>query len=92
MRSHNADLVFTDRAVKEIARVALERGTGARGLRSVVEGVLEGVLFEVEAGIRYIVSDKTVMGGEAVRQRIMQQMRAPLSAHLWLRQRRTFTG
>jgi ATP-dependent protease Clp ATPase subunit len=27
-----------------IARIALERGTGARGLRSVVEEVLEGVV------------------------------------------------
>ena len=50
VRFHGADLVFTDAAVKEIAKIALERGTGARGLRSVVEEVLEGVLFDVEAG------------------------------------------
>ena len=50
VRFHGADLVFTDAAVKEIARIALERGTGARGLRSVIEEVLEGVLFEAEAG------------------------------------------
>ena len=42
VRFHGADLVFTDAAVREIARIALERGTGARGLRSVVEEVLEG--------------------------------------------------
>ncbi len=60
VRFHGADLVFTDAAVKEIARIALERGTGARGLRSVVEEVLEGVLFEVEAGVRFVISDKTV--------------------------------
>jgi len=74
-------LLFTDAAIKEIARIALERGTGARGLRSVVEEVLEGVLFEVEAGVRYLVTDKTVRGGEAVKQS-MTQTRAPLSAHL----------
>ena len=28
VRFHNADLVFTDSAVKEIAKIALERGTG----------------------------------------------------------------
>jgi ATP-dependent Clp protease ATP-binding subunit ClpX len=39
---HGADLTFTDAAVKEIARIALERGTGARALSSVVEAVLEG--------------------------------------------------
>jgi ATP-dependent Clp protease ATP-binding subunit ClpX len=31
VRFHRADLVFTDGAVKEIAKIALERGTGARG-------------------------------------------------------------
>ena len=69
------------RRFKEIARIALERGTGARGLRSVVEEVLEGVLFDVEAGVRYVITDKTVRGGEAVKQS-MSQTRAPLSVHL----------
>ena len=40
VRFHGADLVFTDAAVKEIARIALDRGTGARGLRSVGRGGL----------------------------------------------------
>jgi len=84
VRFHGADLVFTDTAIKEIARIALERGTGARGLRSVVEEVLEGVLFEVEAGVRYVISEKTVRGGEAVKQS-MTQPRAPLSARLMRR-------
>ena len=37
VRFHGADLLFTEAAVKEIAKVALNRGVGARGLRSVVE-------------------------------------------------------
>jgi ATP-dependent Clp protease ATP-binding subunit ClpX len=49
VKFHGADLMFTDAAVKEISRIALERGTGARGLQSVVEEVLEGVLFDAEA-------------------------------------------
>ena len=60
--------MFTDAAIKEIARIALERGTGARGLRAVVEEVLEGVLFEVEAGIRYVITREDGQGwggGEA---------------------------
>ena len=89
VRFHGADLVFTDAAIKEIARIALERGTGARGLRSVVEEVLEGVLFEVEAGLRYVITDKTVRGGEAVKQS-MSQPRAPLSWHV-LRRIRSHT-
>jgi C-terminal, D2-small domain, of ClpB protein len=72
MRFHGADLTFTEGAMREIARVALERGTGARGLRSVVEDVLEGVLFEAEDGLRYIVTEKTVRGGEPVKQNLSQ--------------------
>ena len=81
VRFHGADLMFTDAAVREIARIALECGTGARGLRSVVEEVLEGVLFDAEAGARYVITDKTVRGGEAVKQSLSQP-RAPLSWHL----------
>ncbi len=81
VRFHGADLVYTDAAIKEIARIALERGTGARGLRSVVEEVLEGVLFEVEAGIRYVITDRTVRGGEPLKQS-MSQTRAPLTYFL----------
>jgi ATP-dependent Clp protease ATP-binding subunit ClpX len=81
VRFHNADLLFTDAAVKEIATIALDRGTGARGLRAVVEETLEGVLFEVEAGIRYVINERTVRSGEAVKQSLSQP-RAPLSARV----------
>jgi len=47
---------------------------------------LEPVLFEVEAGVRYVITEKTVRGGEAVKQRI-EKVRAPLNAHLWRRLR-----
>ena len=81
VRFHGADLVFTDAAVREIAKFALERGTGARGLRSVVEEVMEGVLFDPEPGARYVITDRAVRGGEPLKQS-MTQPRAPLSAHL----------
>ena len=50
-------------------------------LRSVVEETLEGVLFGVEAGVRYVITDRTVRGGEPFKQ-TMSQPRAPLSYHL----------
>jgi ATP-dependent Clp protease ATP-binding subunit ClpX len=81
VRFHGADLLFTDAAVREIARIALARGTGARGLRAVVEQVMEGVLFDAEAGVRYVITERTVRGGEVVKQS-MAQTRAPLSWHL----------
>jgi ATP-dependent Clp protease ATP-binding subunit ClpX len=77
---HGADLMFTDSAIKEIAKVALERGTGARGIRAVIEEVMEGVLFDVEAGSRYVITDKTVICGEAVKQSI-KQPRAAFSSY-----------
>ena len=49
-----------------------------------VEEVLEGVLFEVEAGVRFVITERTVRGGEAVKQS-MTQTRAPLSS--WLNRR-----
>jgi hypothetical protein len=76
-----ASLLFTDRAVRQIAKIAFERGTGARGLRSVIEEVLEGVLFDVEAGFRYVITDKTVRDGEPMKHS-MAQMRAPLGSGL----------
>jgi ATP-dependent Clp protease ATP-binding subunit ClpX len=39
--------VFTDDALWEIADKALERETGARGLRSIIEGALLDVMFEL---------------------------------------------
>lgn len=81
VRFHGADLMFTDAAVKEIAKIALERGTGARGLRAVVEETLEEVLFDVEAGARYVINEQTVRSGEPVKQS-MTQPRAPLSWHV----------
>ncbi len=81
VKFHGADLLFTDAAVREIAKIALERGTGTRGLRSVVEEVLEGVMFEVEAGVRYVITEKSVRGGEALKQS-MTQPKAPLSWHV----------
>ncbi len=81
MRCHEAELMFTDAAVKEIARITLLRGTGARWLRAVIEEVLEGVIFDAEAGIRYVITDRTVRGGEPLKQS-MSQTRAPLSWHL----------
>ncbi len=41
------ELVFADEALAAIAGKALERGTGARGLRSIIEESLMGVMFDL---------------------------------------------
>jgi ATP-dependent Clp protease ATP-binding subunit ClpX len=40
------DLAFTDTALRELARVALKRGAGARGLRAIFERLMLNVMFE----------------------------------------------
>ena len=42
-----AELSFDDEALEAIAQMALDRGTGARGLRSICEKVLRDVMFEI---------------------------------------------
>ncbi len=43
----NVDLEFTDGALDAVAELALERQTGARGLRSILEDVLLEVMYEL---------------------------------------------
>jgi ATP-dependent Clp protease ATP-binding subunit ClpX len=40
-------LIFEDAALRAIAKNAIKRGTGARGLRSIVEELLVNVMFEL---------------------------------------------
>jgi len=43
----NVELVFSKDALMEIAKKALSRASGARGLRSVLEGILLNVMYEL---------------------------------------------
>ena len=43
----NCDLKFTDEALKAIAKKALGKGTGARGLRSIIESVMLDLMYEL---------------------------------------------
>ncbi|MGB9688381.1 ATP-dependent Clp protease ATP-binding subunit ClpX [Thermogutta sp.] len=61
----NAELEFTDEALQLIARKAYEKGTGARGLRSIVESIMLDALFSLPdqpPGYRYIVDVDVVEG------------------------------
>ena len=64
----NVDLVFTDEALLAIARKTIERKTGARGLRSVMEELLIPIMYAVPSDptiIRVTIDKDTVEGGEA---------------------------
>lgn len=41
------DLDFSDNALREIARQAIARNTGARGLRSIIESTMKNVMYEI---------------------------------------------
>ncbi len=43
----HVDLAFDDDAIQEIAKMAIERNTGARGLRAIIEKAMQKVMYEV---------------------------------------------
>ena len=59
----NVELEFTDEALEAIAEKTIERHTGARGLRSIIEGVLTNIMFEVPSD--YTVS-KVIINADCV--------------------------
>ena len=61
----NVELRFEDDAIVEIARKALERKTGARGLRSIMENVLMDVMYQIPSDdtIQLCVITKEVIEG-----------------------------
>ncbi len=61
------DLEFTDDALREIAKLALDRGTGARGLRAILESVLQDIMFDLPSDLfvhKVIVTAECVRDGE----------------------------
>ena len=45
----NIDLDFTDEALEAIAKKAIERKTGARGLRSIIENIMTEIVYKTSA-------------------------------------------
>ncbi len=43
----NVDLEFEDEALELIVDKAIERKTGARGLRSIIEEIMRDIMFEI---------------------------------------------
>ncbi|HLB64349.1 MAG TPA: ATP-dependent Clp protease ATP-binding subunit ClpX [Anaerolineales bacterium] len=61
------ELVFTPEALDATARKALERETGARGLRAIIEGALLDIMYEIPSRpeIRGVLVDRDVIDGVA---------------------------
>lgn len=52
MAMEGINLAFSDDALRELARVAVKRKTGARGLRSILERMMLEVMFEAPRGVK----------------------------------------
>ena len=63
----NVGLTFTDDALMAVARKAIQRKTGARGLRSILEGVLLDTMYELPTydGVEEVVVNAEVIEGRA---------------------------
>ena len=68
----DVELEFEDAALHEIARMALARKTGARGLRSICEDVLQQTMFDLpsEEGVTKVIVTEASVKGEEQPQRI----------------------
>jgi len=63
----NVELTFHENALSAIAKRAIERKTGARGLRSIMEAILLDTMFELPAleGVEEVVISEEVVQGNA---------------------------
>ena len=60
-------LTFDDEAVHRIAKLALERKTGARGLRSIMESILLDIMYELPSmkNLEEVIITKEVIDGNS---------------------------
>ena len=64
MRMDGVELEFTDEALRAIAHQAIERKSGARGLRAIIEGILLDIMFELPVRDdvkKCVVTEETVL-------------------------------
>ena len=61
------ELEFKDEALEAIVNKAIELKTGARGLRSIIEGIMTDIMFEIPSNpkiTKCIITRETVENGE----------------------------
>ncbi len=67
LKMDKVELDFTEDAIKRVAELTIERETGARGLRSIMEGILMPIMYKVpsESNIETVRVTKDVVDGKA---------------------------
>ncbi|HMO50337.1 MAG TPA: ATP-dependent Clp protease ATP-binding subunit ClpX [Kiritimatiellia bacterium] len=60
------NLSFTDNALRELARIALQKGTGARGLRAILEHIMLDMMYEIpmKGDIKEVKITKSIVSGQ----------------------------
>ena len=60
------ELEFEPEALREIAQIALKKKTGARGLRAIMENVMEDIMFDIpdEKNVKKCIITKATVAGE----------------------------
>ena len=75
----NVELEFTDDALTAIAEMTLEKKTGARGLRGIMEGVLMNIMYETPSDhtIAKIIITKDCVDGNSKPEIVRDETRKP---------------
>lgn len=78
----NVDLEFRPDALHAVALRALERKTGARGLRSILEGILLDTMYDIpsQLGVSKVVIDESVIEGSSKPLLIYENSEPPAKA------------
>ena len=66
-KTEECELHFTEKALHAVAAKAIDKGTGARGLRSIVENVMLDMMFDlpdVPKGTKFNITEELVLGND----------------------------
>ena len=78
IRLDGSKLRFTDGALREMAKLAIARNTGARGLRSIIEEVMRDVMFDLPSrkDVKEVVIDKNCVENHTEPRYVMNDNKA----------------
>ena len=75
----DVDLQFTEQAIRAIADIAIKQGTGARGLRSIIERTLQDTMFQLPSldDVRQVIVDKASVEGSSTPKLLREAVDVP---------------
>lgn len=78
IRLDGSKLSFTDGALRAMAQLAIKRNTGARGLRSIIEGVMRDVMYDLPSrqDVEKVIIDKRCVTNHTEPRYVMKDQQA----------------